>query len=582
MILMSNYNLRRNYNCRLPGNRKGIAVFATIAMITIVVMFIFLFSQNYLSSVNNNREMVFTGREAMHLAESAINETLLDFKAGMNNPAGSLTEWHSLLRDSIETNEMIETSFYPYYTEQTCETPGVSIEDVKVSIWALKPLNRNKYDRCGLLTITAVVAIKRRSAGLFNRYVYRNIQRSYQLKQIVLSPPEPFNQWTLFILKWPYLGKALSDYEKEQEGFLKRKTETEEALQTYMDTIPPFLDPKIAKADWALGKLEEVKKFVDKFEILGVGPSSIGWGPDDIQEGVDNGLANYNMTMDDARDVAATDSVGWMPDVSLNEVNWPSFRSDSQSLDKPVFSEKSPLTGSDFAVRFPSWPSLPPDPVISPDWLFTWEFPDLSYVENVFSTWMDTYNSSVPATYQSQWEGELRRHEGVFKLLDSIPSEYDFFHQRYQYRRASWRFKTNAEFISHITHGSKLKLNGGYWIKEAVSLSGTSSGSASVASAGDVNVNGLGVAAEAYITFYSGRNIDLSGSLKGSVVAPQGTVRFNGASVTGTVIENYHNGDDGFLSTQDSRLSSESGIENKVWFTVSPYCEATNLLRRAD
>ena len=98
-----------NKRTGVTNKRSGIAVFALIAMITTAVMFIFLFSQNFLSEVNSQRETIFTGREAMHLAESAINETLLDFKAGMNDPSGSLTEWHDLLRQSLKNNDMIKS-----------------------------------------------------------------------------------------------------------------------------------------------------------------------------------------------------------------------------------------------------------------------------------------------------------------------------------------------------------------------------------------------------------------------------------------------------------------------------------------
>ena len=340
------------------------------------------------------------------------------------------------------------------------------------------------------------------------------------------------------------------------------------------------------KARAALEKLEKVKDFLASFEInLGlvtIGASSVGWGPDDVQAGVETALGNYNLTIEDAENISATDSVSWMPPLSFQAVNWPPFRSDGTSLDNPLTSIKSPLSGSDFPIRFPSWPSLPADPVIDPQWIYTWVFPDLSYLVTIFSNYQNDYNSSVPGPYQSRWQSELSRHEGIFDLEDSIPAEYEYLDKHYQYRRSSWRFRTNAEFTRYINASGSMKLNGGYWINEATTLAGSATGSGSIASGWDVSINGFTTSPTGLTTVYSGGSIDLSGSTRASLVAPQGTVRFNGGSVTGVVIENYHNGDDGFSASSDPAIGPSVPPQNKVWFTVCPYMETTNLLRRAD
>ena len=215
-------------------------------------------------------------------------------------------------------------------------------------------------------------------------------------------------------------------------------------------------------------------------------------------------------------------------------------------------------------------------------WIYTWEFPDLGYLVKTFTDWQNQYNSSVPAPYQSQWAAELNRHEGIFSLLSSIPPEYEYLDKHYQYRRSSWRFKTSNDFMADVSKGNNLFLNGGYWVNEAISLGGSCTGSGSIASGWDVTINGLTSDALGTTTIYSGGSIDLSGNIQASLVAPQGTVRFNRGSVTGTVIENDHNGDGGFSVRMDPKIASSVPVSEKVWFTVSPYMEATNLLRRAD
>jgi hypothetical protein len=549
-----------------------------VALVVVAVIFIMAFSQHFLSGVVSQRETIYSGRRALYLAESAINEALLDFTKGMNDPAGSVAGWYGKLRSSFSNGDVISYSFYPGFTEERCtnDDEGISIEEVKVEVWALQPINDVAHERCGLLTITAVIAIPLRTGGVFNRYIYRNVQRSYELKQIQCTPPEPFGQWALFMLRWDYLMRAYRDYLSDQDPFNQRREESQKALEELMDEIKVFLDAKIIIAVEAIDKYNEALSKIPGYRFpcprhpLGLcTPSRHGWSASDIESAVESTLGEFNLTGQDVQNVADTDTAVLQP-VELQELSWPPFRSD-MALGNPVVVNGSVST-PDFPMRFPPWPSLPAAPVIDVQWIYVWQFPSLSYLINVFDQWKKQYDSQVVSVHQNNWTTELKRHENKFQLLGGVPGSYNKLGKNYQYRRASWRFKSDGEFKQFLAASGGNALKGGYWINGSVSL-GSYSGSGSIACSGDVNVSGG--ATGGYLTVYSGKNIT-AGSTKGALLAPEGSV--SGGPINGLVVENFHPGN--ISVTHDSSYDSAGPDGSKMWVTVSPYPVATNFLRK--
>ena len=166
----------------------------------------------------------------------------------------------------------------------------------------------------------------------------------------------------------------------------------------------------------------------------------------------------------------------------------------------------------------------------------------------------------------------MTRHENKFQLLGGVPGSYNKLGKNYQYRRASWRFKSEGEFKQFLSASGGNALKGGYWVNGSLSL-GSYSGSGSIACSGDVNISGG--ATNGYLTVYSGKNIT-AGSTKAALLAPEGSV--SGGPINGLVVENYHPGD--ISVTHDSSYDSAGPDGSKMWVTVSPYPVATNFLRK--
>jgi len=562
----------------------GVAVFSVVAFVVLTVVVVMAFSQRYRSGVVSQRETIAVGRRALYLAESAINEALLDFTRGMNDPAGSVAGCYGILRSSFAAGDHFNYSFFPGYAQEHCTSSDgeAHVEDVQVDVWALQPLNDLAYERCGLLTITAVVAIPRRT-GIFNRYIYRNVQRSYELKQVQVTAPQPFGDYALFLLKWDYLTRALGDYLSDQDPFDQRRQAAQTALQKLQDDMKLFLNIRIPLAEDGIDKLRDAQDQIPPYRfpcplhpplpLKPCCPANHGWSAADIEAAVESVLQEVNLTVAAVEDIAATDPEVLQPP-ELAAVSWPPFRAD-MNLTNPVVVHGT-VSSSDYPFRFPSWPSLPAAPVVPAPWHTTWEFPGLGNLIALFETYATNYDSSVAQTHAQNWQTELTRHEGKFELLGGVPGSYSLLGPRYQYRRASWRFKDSGSMAAFVAASGKLR--GGYWVSGDASLGGPYQGMGTVACSGSATVNGGSAGGDSLLTVYAAHDIDAGGSVGAALFAPDGTV--HGGPVRGLVVENYLS--DLLDVTNDPSYQAGGADGSRQVVTVSPYPVATNFLRRAN
>ena len=599
ILLQFSHQLRKaDKKCR------GMGTLVFMVLIVIAVMVIFVFMQHFSTVVTRQRENIASGKKAFYLAEAAINEALLDFNSKVNVPSEDPSSWFHLAREKLTASydRLARKTFTPQLTQHLYDDNDIKVEAVDVAMWSQFSINKLQYEKVGLLTFTAVVMIPRRLPGLWGKYVRRNVQKSYEFRHVLLTPPRPFDGFTLFLDSWPYLQKTKDEYSNAQEQFAVGSQKLEKMINRSMESHKE----QIAKVvDWAKNRVDEYEKARDainglsSFELLKIGKSRSELY-DKLDE-EDEKIARDKGFKDAAtvKIAAATNPACWMDGIhpwQAQQVRWPSFRKDKALLTNPVYVVEKRLQASQMVLQWPPSPETPqPYPSASlpkgfkeiaaqADWNG-----ELSNFKEAFSNWCNERDATI-SPFDRAIESELQRHEALFKL---VPNEWvDTFRKQYEVKatpdfwkaKASYVFENQAQFDRHLRRkGETVFLDGVYFVEGALKLNFPQYvGSGAIVSKATIDIGDCHNAGDGCLTLAAEKEIFMNGNPQAGLLAPKRCIKFRGGSLSGVASAGFHSGDDFSISYDESMTSKLQGGGDRLprfWVTVSPYHIACNFLR---
>jgi len=591
----------RNRRRRIVSN-GGVGALATLVLVVTCVLFILLFFQRFLSGLTAQRELVASGRRAFYLADSAINEALLDFESQVNVPSNDPNSWFIRVRKRLAADyDGLERGTYvPVLAPQLYDTSGIRVHHVEVDVWHQHSINTLPYDKMALLTITAIVEIPRRMPGLWGRYIRRNVQKSYELRHVLVTPPRPFDGFTYFLDSWGYLQRKRDEYDQGARKYDAYTAQAQSNLRLQMDSVRTAIEQVITSCANVVQEYKDVlDKIADASDItfrLEYGMSK-GEARRKLREGMDQkaqelGFDHY----DELVDVSTMSADCWLYaagyDRNLATVAWPPFRSDGASLDNPVYVIDPQLRASQMELELAAPPEAPPFPTFPTGAAFNREADwqrGLTILSNAFAAWIDSWDSAIPP-FQRAMQNELNRHETLFKL---VPDDWvKVFRDTYEPLALADAWKDRASYVVPqqadlaevlpTINGVKM-LDGVYFVEGSLKLGSFAwGGSGALASGKTLDCDGCSTIGDGCLTLVANGELFLNGTAQAGLLAPRDCVRFRGNGVTGLASNWVHGGDD-FTIAFDERLASKlaDGGDNlpRFWVTVSPYHIACNFLR---
>ena len=584
------YRKSRRERCR-----RGIGVVVFLALIVVAVLFIFVCFQQVLEGVTRQRENLSSGRRAFYIANAAINEGLLAFKQEVNVPSYDPNSWFQKVRKRLSSDyDGLERKLLlPEMTKGIVDSSGTKVKHIDVAVWSQYSINKLPYEKVALLTITAVIEIPRRLPSLMGRYVRRNVQKTYELRQVLMSPPRPFDGFTFYLNSWGYLNRRKTDYEKLQRDLEKQRVQLQDGIRKHMDLTRENVQKII----------EQCQKIVSEYEKAENKIRDKASGSDErkylqkLKEAVDQKVREQGF-----RDYAQVENVSylsadcWMDAAGyskqLKGFNLPPFRRGKEDLDNPVYVECPTLQSDQLDLVFPDPPDVPEYPTFPSGTSFIsqvdWEG-GLTFLSSKYREWFSKRESQLPP-YELSFQSALERHEALFKL---VPNDWvKIFQDEYEplavskawKHKASYVFENQEEwelFIPKI--GGVYVLNGVYHIDGAVKLSNLSyRGTGAICSSANLDIDGAVNVGDGIMTLVAGKQLYLNGSVQAGLVAANGAVRYSGNSYQGAAVAWRHSGDD-FSATFDSNLASrtqDGGDALQIfWVNVAPYHLACNFIR---
>ena len=595
-------NLLKVRDCSTKSHKKcrGIGTLVFMVLIVIAVLVIFVFMQRFSTMVTRQRESLASGKRAFYMAEASINEALLDFKSKVNVPSELPDSWFRLAREKLTPSyeRLARKTFIPQLTKHLYDDNDIRVEAVDVAMWSQFSINKLQYEKVGLLTFTAIVMIPRKLPGLWGKYVRRNVQKSYEFRHVLVTPPRPFDGFTFFIDKWPYLQSESDNYDKNKQRFDKGARDLSEninrEMDSWKDTVTGIVDwckDAVQKYEEAMDKIDDIKNpFVSKSEARQKAKEYAD------QKAKENGFRDYAhvVTVSGIAPDCWMGAAGYPWQTKM--VNWPAFREGGESLDNPVYVVERQLASGQMTIEWPDTPEVPkpyPSDSLPKD---TKEFTSkadweggLTILSSAFSSWCNKYDATLPP-FEQALRAELQRHESLFKL---VPNDWvDTFRKQYEVKetpafwrgKASYVFENQAQFDKHIPRkGDTIFLDGVYFVEGALKLNFASYiGSGAIASKATIDVGNCRNAGDGCLTLASEKEIFMNGSPQAGLLAPKNCVKFSGGSLLGTASSAHYGGDE-FSISYDKNMASkvQSGGDNlpRFWVTVSPYHIACNFLR---
>ena len=550
---------------------RGMGMLALLVGCLLVVLTTFGLNQRFSSNLTRQREMVSSGRRAFALAESAISEALLSFKRGMNEPSDDKDSWFQLIRQPINDDYgcIEKKSFNPIAT-RSMSNDGVRVDEVKMSLWLQKPINKAQRDKQALLTLTAVVRVPRR-CGFLGTHIVRNLQKSYEFKLAHLSAPSPLNGFTLFIGSYGYLRGCREGYEKYQKSYEQREKQQEGNTDTDMEYW----------RDYVSRRQRAAQKELDKVRPYLSNPT--------FRRTFDAALKTKGMSLALLENMEKTNPDEWMKSAGYHtdfqDVDWPVFRSASDSLSNNAYVNQNKIVGSELTLSLPQFPSFPtphPSSAIPAD-PNTWDWPTMTALSTPFANWIEAYDSSI-GPYEQVINKELRRHEKLIKLVKD--KDLDTFSNVLLPRTLPLHWKHKASYVFEnqdqllkclMGKDGLLHIDGVCFVDGSLALDTFSYvGKGTIVATGDVTLDGAIGRPGSLLTVVSGKEIFLNGFIRAALLAPKGTVHFRGNFVNGTVLEWQHSDND-FTIKYDKRHRAKLANHH---CTLSPYSVACSLVRK--
>lgn len=571
------------------SDRRGAGVLVILVLVIVAVIFVFLMFQNFLRGVNAQRESVYGGRRAFYLAESAINEALLDVKAGMNVPG---SPWFEIFRVPLSASygRYERVNFTPTATQQLYDESGVAIDAVSVEFWKQRSFWGLAYEKHGILLVTAVVSIPRYQGGFLDIPIKRNVHKSWEVKVCLQGPPKPFDRMTLYMMGLPFLQGASEDYTDLQSKIDANEKKTESAMDGALDSWEAEAARFVQKAQEGQQKILEAR---DKAKKIDRSTFGVANAFNKCNKIIEETLAKIGLTEDEldviARSNPADCKNGCFP-CNLKSVEWPDFRKDGNNLANPVYAVKETLSSNDLPLRTPEFPSPPGwDPSSKvPRNCVDWDWPSLTCISQPFQQWYQEYESKLPP-YQSAMDSELRRHEGIWKLVPDGDRDKFRIHYcpkvvpGYWQFKAAYRFPDEKAFKDRFVVGGKAFLNGTYFIDGPFRVDFSSyKGKGVIVAQGNVEVGSCSPEGDSTLVVVSGKAAFVSGGPRLAVMAPHETVNFGGSLVNGMVYERYHAWDD-FTIKYDPAIEVKEGDgvkDEMLRVSIAPYPLANNFLRK--
>ena len=566
-----------------------------MVLIVLAVLFIFVCFQQVIEGVTRQRESLSSGRRAFYLANAAINEGLLAFKEEVNVPSADPNSWFQRVRKRLASDyDGLERKLLKSeLTKGLVDSSGVKVAHIDVAVWSQYSINTLPYEKVALLTITAVIDVPRRLPSLMGRYIRRNVQKTFELRQVLITPPRPFDGFTFYLSRWMYLGNRKSDYEKFERDLEKQRVQLQDNLRKHMECTRDNVKNIIDQCNKIV---DEYDRTVEKIEDKLSG-SDERKAKQKLQQIVDQKVAEQGFdNYEEVKLVASLSAECWFDAAGysreIKRFTFPPFRKGSEDLENPVYVERPNLQSSEMALEFPEPPELPEFPVFPQGKAFIqqadWEN-ELSFLSSEYKKWFSDRESQLPP-FESALQQELTRHETLFKLVPNdwvkiFQEEYEplSVHKAWKHK-ASYCFANQQEWENFVPKiGGVYFLDGVYHIDGALQLGNISyKGTGAIAATENIDIDGASNSGDGVLTLVAGKQLYLNGSVQAGLVAAQGAIRYSGNSYKGSAAAFSHSGDD-FSAQFDPNLASRAegdlDVPERFWINVAPYHLACNFVR---